>query len=84
MSEVGIDISDNRSKSVNEFLTGAYIVVTVCDSAKEACPVFPGCNVIHNAFPDPASFKGPEKDVLEQIRLVRDDIKEWVRKTFQP
>ena len=85
MSQVGIDISKNVPSNVNEFLDRQMdIVVTVCDGAKEACPVFPSSSVIHRSFTDPSSFHGSKNDVLEQTRGVRDEILEWVKEYFRP
>ncbi len=74
MSEIGIDISDHRSKSVDEF-TGQEFdqVITVCDSANESCPVFPGkTQRIHWSFEDPAAVQGSEEERKAAFRKVRD------------
>lgn len=86
MAEVGLDLSTQRSKSVDEFIGQEIdLVITVCDSAKEKCPFFPyGKKRIHYSFPDPASSVGSEKDQLEAFRQVRDEIKKWVIATFEP
>lgn len=86
MSEVGFDLSNQRSKSVDEFVGQEIdLVITVCDSAREKCPFFPyGRKRIHLSFPDPASTLGPEKEQLEAFRRVRDEIKKWVIETFEP
>jgi len=83
MAEVGIDISRNRSKGIKEFkgMTFDY-VVTVCDHAKETCPFFPGENIIHKGFEDPSSITGTEDEILAKVREIRDEIKEWIKKTF--
>src|SRR5271154_7486883 len=62
MRELGIDISGHRSKSVDEFAAQSFdCVLTVCDNAKESCPVFPGRTaIIHKNFEDPAGLKGSE------------------------
>lgn len=78
MSELGIDISKHRSKSVDE-LSGQQFdyVFTVCDNAKEACPFFAGGGQrIHHSFEDPAA--APEKQRLEVFRQVRDQISNWL------
>lgn len=77
MKEIGIDISLHRSKLVDEFLGQSFdYVITVCDNAKESCPVFPG-NVkrIHWSFDDPAEATGNEEERLAVFRRVRDEIK---------
>ncbi|MFA5364009.1 MAG: arsenate reductase ArsC [Candidatus Bathyarchaeia archaeon] len=83
MAEDGVDISKNRSKSIEEFRHEKFnYVVTVCDTAKEACPFFPGEKIIHKQFNDPSGFKGSEEEIMKQVRQVRDEIKEWVKTTF--
>ena len=84
MSEVGIDISGQRSKSVEEFTGEEFdYVITVCDNANEHCPVFPGkTKRIHWSFEDPAAASGDEAARLAVFRLVRDQLRqrfsEWV------
>jgi arsenate reductase (thioredoxin) len=77
MKEIGIDISGHRSKNVEEFASQTFdYVVTLCDDAKESCPIFPGqAKQIHKAFPDPAAYDGPESDRLALFRKVRDEIR---------
>jgi arsenate reductase len=84
MQEVGIDISGHRSKGVEEFLGQTFDhVVTVCDNAKEACPFFPGqATRSHQSFPDPSSCQGSEQEILDCVRRIRDEIKEWVARSF--
>jgi arsenate reductase len=82
MSEIGIDISNHRSKSVDEFAGQQFdYVITVCDSAKESCPVFP-CNAvrIHQNFEDPpAPGVGDDEFRLAVFRRVRDEIRQWIK-----
>jgi arsenate reductase len=84
MREVGIDISAQRSKSVDEFLGEEFdYLITVCDNANERCPVFPGkTKRIHWSFEDPAAATGDEKAQFDVFRRVRDQIRqrltEWV------
>ena len=81
MKEIGIDISGHRSKSVDEFTGQEFdYVITVCDNAKESCPVFPS-NVkrIHWSFDDPAEATGSEEEKLAIFRRVRDEIREKLR-----
>ncbi len=77
MREVGVDISSNRSKSVDEFAGQSFdYVITVCDNAKESCPVFPGSvKRIHWSFEDPASVQGTDEQRLSAFRRIRDEIK---------
>jgi arsenate reductase (thioredoxin) len=76
MRELGIDISQHRSKSVDEFANQEFdYVITVCDNANEQCPVFPGkTKRIHWSFEDPAAAKGDEQSRLAVFRRVRDEI----------
>jgi arsenate reductase len=83
MAELGIDISKNRSKSIEEFRGKNFnYVVTVRDSAKEACPFFPGEKIVHKSFEDPSQVKGSEEEIMKDIRRIRDEIKEWLKTTF--
>ena len=83
MAEVGIDLSTHRSKSVMEFQGKMFdYVVTVCDQAREECPFFPGEKQIHRNFLDPSSFTGTEEEILAKVRAVRDEIREWIDRTF--
>jgi arsenate reductase len=83
MAEIGIDISKNRSKNIEEFRGSNFnYVVTVCDSARESCPFFPGEKIIHKAFKDPSQFKGSEEEILKGVRRIREEIREWIKGTF--
>lgn len=77
MKELGMDISSHRSKSVEEFAGQTFdVVITVCDNARESCPVFPGApERIHWSFPDPAAVEGTHDEKLQAFRAVRDDLK---------
>jgi arsenate reductase (thioredoxin) len=77
MAEVGVDISNGRPKHWGPFLNQAWdLVVTVCDSARESCPLFPGAaEQIHVSFPDPILAEGTEEERLAVYRAVRDDIR---------
>jgi arsenate reductase (thioredoxin) len=81
MSEAGIDISRHRSKGIGEFDGQAFdYVITVCDQANEACPVWPGTRErIHWSFDDPAAAQGSEAERLEVFRRVRDEIRQRVQ-----
>ncbi len=81
MKEIGIDISGHSSKHVDEFL-GQKIdyVISVCDNAKESCPIFPGGTTrLHWPFPDPPHEKEITGEVLSEFRRVRDLILEKFR-----
>jgi arsenate reductase len=84
MREIGIDISQHRSKSVDEFTDQAFdYVITVCDNANEHCPVFPGnTERIHWSFDDPATAQGDEQARLSVFRRVRDQIRHQLRDFF--
>jgi arsenate reductase len=76
MKEVGIDISQHRSKHLNEFLDqDIETVITVCGDADQACPLFPGqVNRYHWGFYDPAKATGTDEEILKVFRQVRDEI----------
>lgn len=77
MAEIGIDISSQRPKSVNEFTAEAIdYLVTVCGGAKESCPVFSGRvgKRLHIGFPDPADARGTDEEIMAVYRQVRNDI----------
>jgi arsenate reductase len=80
MAEVGVDISQHRSKSIDEFAGQTLdVLVTVCDNAREACPAFAGAKrTIHRSFDDPARVTGSEEEKLCVFRRVRDEIRTWV------
>src|SRR6185295_1334042 len=77
MKEVGIDISNHRSKHLDEFLTrDIETVITVCGNADQACPMFPGqVNRHHWGFDDPGQATGAEEEKLAVFRRVRDEIR---------
>ncbi len=78
MDELGIDLSKNVTKNVEQFLNESFdYVITVCDNAKETCPVFLGKvgRQLHIGFEDPAGASGTEKEILSVFRKVRDEIK---------
>jgi arsenate reductase len=78
MSEIGIDISGQRSKSVDEFVNQRFDdVITVCDNAKESCPIFPGGGQrLHQSFEDPAA--APADRQLASFEKVRDQMALWL------
>lgn len=94
MKEIGIDISGQRSKSAEGFQDTIFdLAVTVCDNAREVCPI---CSVhfelptkspkakevIHRSFEDPAVAGSSEEEQLKVFRRVRNEIKEWITQTF--
>jgi arsenate reductase (thioredoxin) len=83
MDELGIDISGHRSKSVKEFDGQKFdYVITVCDSARESCPVFFGRAVrLHHSFEDPAALDSSKEERLNLFRRVRDELRSY-RRTF--
>lgn len=84
LAEIGIDISGNRSKSVDEF-TGREIdyVLTVCDNAKANCPYLPARRkMVHRAFFDPVFVSGDEETRLAAFRRVRDEIRDYLENEF--
>ena len=76
MQELNIDISSHQSKSLEQFRDQNFdLVVTVCDNAKESCPVFTGAQqTFHWPFDDPADATGPEEEQMLFFRRVRDEI----------
>lgn len=83
MSEIGFDISGNKTKDVFEFYKSGKkydYVITVCDEASgQRCPIFPGAlKTLHWSFEDPSSFAGTEEEILSKIADVRDAIKRKV------
>jgi len=84
LAEIGIDISVNHSKSVDEFANeNINYVLTVCDNAKENCPYFPAITkLIHHSFEDPATIKGNEETRLNAFRQARDQIYNYLKNDF--
>jgi arsenate reductase len=84
MDEIGMDISRYTSKNLDIY-AGMHFdyVVTVCDRANEACPVFTGGGKkLHKGFPDPAGFIGKDEEIMAGFRTVRDEIKCWIESEF--
>jgi arsenate reductase len=98
MKEIDIDISGQRSKTMSEYKDVVFdVLVTVCDKAKQACPVcntpeLAGVNVrndqpqakklMHRTFKDPAGATGSDAEQLEFFRQIRDEIKDWIVMVF--
>ncbi len=82
MAEVGFDLSDKRPQSVFELFKQGKLyehVITVCHDTESKCPVFPGITKRwHWPFPDPAAVEGTEAEKLEEVRKIRDMIKDWL------
>jgi arsenate reductase (thioredoxin) len=85
MKEIGIDIRGQRSKHVAEFEGQRFdVVITVCDNAKESCPVFFGeAKRLHCSFDDPAALNGSEEERLALFRRVRDELRRYLRHVFE-
>jgi len=85
MREIGIDISGQRSKNASEYLgTHFPFIITVCDNAKEHCPIFPGPAMrVHWPFEDPADATGSHEERLQVFRKVRDQIAARVKEFVQ-
>ena len=81
MKEDGIDISNHTSNNVDEYANIDFdYIITVCDNAKEACPVFPSkAKKFHFNFPDPAKATGTEEEIMAQFRSVREMIKDYTQ-----
>lgn len=81
MHEDGIDISHHTSNNINEYRNIDFnYIITVCDNAKERCPIFPSkAKKFHYNFPDPAKATGTEEQIMQQFREVRKMIKEYCR-----
>ncbi len=85
LAEIGVDISENRSKNLKEFEDFQFdYVVTVCSGREQECPFFlGGIKYLHKSFEDPSVIEGSDPDKIEAFRRTRDEIKEWVTKTFK-
>lgn len=86
MHELGLDISKQRSKSMDEFLGQEFdFVITVCDNANESCPIFPGQGTrLHQSFEDPPPpHVGSDEERLQIFRRVRDDLQKWYQEFVQ-
>lgn len=79
MKEDSIDISSHTSNHVDEYKDIDFdYVITVCDNAKERCPIFPSsAHKLHHNFPDPARVTGPEEEIMAEFKKVRDKVKKY-------
>jgi arsenate reductase len=85
MRELGIDISDHHSKNVDQFINQPFdYVITVCDNAKETCPVFVGQvkHRLHIGFEDPAEARGTDDHILSVFRRIRDEINQTFHQLY--
>ncbi len=84
MEEIGIDISNHRSKSLKEFEGYEFdYVVTVCGNSYNACPFFAkGKKYFKRPFEDPSTFEGTEEEKLEFFRVIRDELKFWIEDLY--
>ena len=87
MAEAGVDLTEHRSKTVEEALAehdgGFDTVVTVCDAAREACPYVPARHrSLHHSFADPSAVEGTREERLAAFLADHDEIREWVEQTF--
>lgn len=80
MMEIGIDISTQRSKHLDEYAEERFdYIITLCDDAAATCPMFLGDGkILHRGFPDPATAEGSREDKLQMFRRVRDELKEFI------
>ncbi|MEW6675578.1 MAG: arsenate reductase ArsC [Nitrospirota bacterium] len=85
MEEIGIDISEQKSKSIDLYLLGQMdIIITLCENAEVACPTTPpGIKRIHWPIKDPVGTIGTEEDIMREFRRARDEIKEKVQKLIE-
>ena len=81
MAEDGVDITHHTSNHVDEYTAVPFdYVLTVCDHANEACPIFPSTAIkLHHNFPDPAKATGTDEEIMQQFRAVRDQVKAYAQ-----
>ena len=86
MAEIAADISGQESKTLERYFGEQFeYVITVCDDANEACPVFPSAkNRLHWSFEDPSQATGTEEERLKVFRRIRDEIRERIEREFAP
>lgn len=86
MEELGVDMARHRSKSIREFTDRGMefdYVVTVCDHARETCPLFPGGKTrLHQSFSDPSRVRGTDTERRDAFRRTREEIRAWIESTF--
>ncbi len=81
MKEDGIDISQHTSNNIDEYRNSNFdYVITVCDNAKERCPIFPStARQFYYNFPDPAKATGTEEEIMQEFRKVKDEVKKYCK-----
>ena len=81
IAEDGVDITHHTSNHVDEYTAVPFdYVLTVCDHANEACPIFPSTAIkLHHNFPDPAKATGTDEEIMQQFRAVRDQVKAYAQ-----
>lgn len=81
MAEADVEISHHSSNHIDEYMEEQFdSIITVCDHARESCPVFPStAEQIHHNFTDPAKAIGSEEEILDEFRRVRDEIRDYAR-----
>ena len=86
MAELGIDISGQQSKTLDRYLAEPFdFVITVCDEANRACPIFPGAGErLHWSIPDPSTATGTEEEQLAVYRRARDQLRERIERELLP
>jgi len=86
MRELGVDISGQVSKHVQQYLDQPFdVVVTTCDTARQTCPAFPKARrSVHRSFGDPSLATGSDAQILGAFRHTRDEIDRWIQETFSP
>ena len=86
MNEIGIDISEQTSNHVEEYIDQPFDwVITVCDSAQQRCPVFPGGkHRLHWSIPDPFEACGSSQEIAQAFRDVRENLKSRIQKLMEP
>ncbi len=83
MRELGIDISRQRSKHLDELEGEEFdVVVTMCTEDESNCPFFPGGEHMHHGFRDPSQVSGTDEQKFQAVREIRDDIRGWIETTF--
>jgi len=81
MREVGIDVSEQRSKSVDEFAKQHFdYVITVCDTARESCPVFPGGKQLHWSVEDPSDAEARGVPLMDAFRVAREELRSRIER----